>query len=930
MKKFLIIFLIIATVGFPLASAHPFTEETNPVRFSNVPAGTSEVTVYYSEGVEIDFSVLKVFDSNGDQIDNKDTKYFEGDYSLVVTTPPLTDGTYTITSKVLSKVDGHLVDDAFVFAVGDVKIDPALLETTGPSELIFFPEAGARFPGLVGQTIVLGAVIASILIWGTQRKDIIKKDLSKVESAYHSKFMSIVGFGLIIVFASNILMLTIQSLRLETSAFDALQTNFGMTWIIRMILTIILLGIWFAMERIKNLSIKKQIPLLVLSLALIGTTTMMGHGAASEQEPAIVLDYIHNLVTAVWIGGIIFFAFALLPVFSSLDEKRKEKMSLLAIPRFSIMVTIAIGVVIISGPILLWFLESNVGAITGSTYGRLIILKILIASAMVAIGGYHQFGIQRKAESNLKSGSIIVHKKLKRALRVEVGLGIALLAVVALLTNGTLPAGEVQTVEAQQISYGFSTIEFSEKAMFDIQLQPFTSGSNNLKVTATDFSGNPLPDMDGVKVKVSNPSRNISPIEIPMNPIEQVEGEISTKFQGDVTFGFSGDWQMQIEAQRTQNANEGILLNLLIKPRLSDIKAEVIEYEFPEETSPLYPVYHDGSIWISDPSAPRIWEFSINDESFTKHEFDGQASVGLAVDNAGKIWYTDIRDTKVGYINPETAESRSIKLPDIFPNNEKSIPLTLDADFNNNIWISITSKNAIIKYDQKTEEFEQFFLPTLESAPFTVLQGPDGKIWFTQLGAGQIGYIIPDTGEIREIIPDEPLETPETMIFDKDGNIWISEHNEGGSITKFNPVLETFESVSAPDPLAFPNSAVFDRYQNVWFAQHTVDKLAAYDPHNGNVIEVPIPSEQSWIQFTVSDDKNNVWFVEQKPYKLGTLKLTELPSTAVVLDEDSVVSLRYTEIASPLISAGIIATSLFFVKSIKDKRRINSLIAEED
>ena len=71
----------------------------------------------YSEAVEIDFSVLKVFDSNGEQIDNRDTKYLAGEESLVVTTPPLEDGVYTVTSKVLSKIDGHLVDYAFVFAV---------------------------------------------------------------------------------------------------------------------------------------------------------------------------------------------------------------------------------------------------------------------------------------------------------------------------------------------------------------------------------------------------------------------------------------------------------------------------------------------------------------------------------------------------------------------------------------------------------------------------------------------------------------------------------------------------------------------------------------------------------------------------------------------------------------------------------------------
>ncbi|MFB5597453.1 MAG: CopD family protein, partial [Nitrosopumilaceae archaeon] len=780
MKKFLIIFVLIATFGFPLVSAHPFTEDTNPTQFSNVLTGTTEVTVYYSEGVEIDFSALKVFDSNGDQVDNKDTRYFEGDYSLAVTTPPLTDGTYTVTSKVLSKVDGHLVDDAFVFAVGDVKIDPALLEKTGPSELIFFPEAGARFPGFVGETIVLGVVISSLLIWGTQRTDIIKDQMTKLQKIYHGKFVSLIGIGLILVFASNVLVLAMQTIRLETSAFDALQTSFGTTWIVRMIITIVLLGIWFAIEKIQSISKKTLMPLLIFSLVLIGTSTMIGHGAASEQSAPIILDYAHNLIASVWIGGIIFYGFILLPTFSNLDEWKKEHLTLLSLPKFSIMFIISLGVLIITGPTLMWFLESNVGMIVESGYGKLIIMKIIIASIMVVFGGYNMFRLQKKGEENIKKSSIKVHKKLRNSLKIEAGLGILLLGVVALLTNGTLPAGEVQTVEAQEITYGLSTVEFSEQAMFDVQLRPFTSGLNNLKVTATDFSGNPLSDMDGVKVKVSNPSRNISPIEIPMNPIDQVEGEIATKFQGDVTFGFSGDWQMQIEAQRTQNANEEVLLNLLIKPRLPDIKTEIIEYDFPEQSSPLYPIYDGkGNIWISDASAPRIWKFTIADKTFSKYEFDGQASITLEIDNDGKVWFTDIPESRIGYIDPKTEQVGIVGLDDVFPKIDRSIPLTIETDYENNIWVSIASKNSIVKYNQDTEEFEQFVLPTKDSIPFAVVQGPDGKIWFTQQGGGQIGYINPETGEIREIIPPEPLNTPETMIFDKDGNIWIAEHNEG-------------------------------------------------------------------------------------------------------------------------------------------------------
>ena len=60
--------------------------------------------------MDIDFSEVKVFDSNGEQIDNKDTSYYEeGELSLIVTTSPLEDGIYTTSVKVLSKIDGHLV-----------------------------------------------------------------------------------------------------------------------------------------------------------------------------------------------------------------------------------------------------------------------------------------------------------------------------------------------------------------------------------------------------------------------------------------------------------------------------------------------------------------------------------------------------------------------------------------------------------------------------------------------------------------------------------------------------------------------------------------------------------------------------------------------------------------------------------------------------
>ena len=923
MKKVLIILLILSSMYIPFAAAHPFTEETIPSLTSNSPTGISEVIVYFSEPVELGFSTLKVLDNNGNQIDNKDTSYYEGDDSLIVSTPPLEDGVYTVSTKVLSKIDGHLVPDAFLFAVGDAIVDPSLLGQEKPSELIFLPEAGARFPGLVGQTIVLGAVIASLIIWGTQNKQLIRKELDKVESFHHGKFMSITGIGLGLIFASNILMIAVQTIRLETSPIEAIQTSFGTTWLIRMSITVILLGIWFGLDRKKILTKKNQIPMLITMLVLIGTSSIIGHGAASGETPALVLDYIHNLVAAIWIGGIFYFVFILLPTFTQLKEPIREKMSLIVMPRFSIAFIIAVGIVIITGPTLLWFLESDVELITESVYGQLIIIKITIAAIMIGLGGFFQFRVQKNAEKNLQSGKITVHKKLKRTLKVDAALGIILLGVVALLTNGTLPAGEIQKVDAQEIVYGFKTVEFTENAKFDIEISPFTSGANAISVKVSDFDSNQLYDSDQIRVKVSNPSKNISSIEVPMS-IKKLSDPI--EHQGELTFGFSGEWQVEIEAQRTENANESIIMNLLVKPRLTNIQTQIIEYELPEDAKPLFPLY-DGkdSIWISDASSPRLWQFSLDTQEFSSYSFDGLSTVFLTQDNKGRIWFTDTPRNQIGFFDPDTKQITTKTIPKLDPVISENKPIFIQADFDGNIWITIVNKYKILKYSPELDVFEEIILSDRESLPFALTIDEDGNIWYSTSGSGEIGFIDPKNNQMTQISSEVLLQAPEALIFDDDGNLWIAEHT-GSAITKFNPVLETFERISVPDEEALPFGMTFDKYGNIWFAQHTVDNIGVYDPNNNNLIEVPVPTETSFIQFMTSDGNDNVWFVEQQANKIGTVKITEIPVIASQVQTTSNFELKYTEIASPLIALGIIATALFYVKSIHDKRRLNSLI----
>ena len=930
MKKIWLIPVLVFFLGFPLASAHPFLLDSNPAQGQSVPAGTTQIFTFYSEAVEIDFSSLKIYDANGNQIDNQDTAYNNEESSLVVTTPPLEDGVYTIASKVLSKVDGHLVQAAIIFGVGDVQIDSSLLESQEQSETTFIPESIARFPGLVGQTIVLGGVIASIAIWST-RQTRFGEQIGLIQDSFKARFSKIIGFGVIAVFASNFIMLGVQTWRLEVSPLDVIQTTFGTTWLTRMILTIIMIGIWFWIERKNKVSVKSQVPMLIVALILIATTTMMGHGASTEMAPPIILDYVHNLLSSIWIGGVIFFGFIILPAITKLDYDVRDKITASLIPRFSAMIIIALGVLIITGPTLLWFLDSNVGSLTGSTYGKLILAKIAIASAMIAFGAFYQIKFVTQTKHNLKFSG--VYKKLQKPLKFEAGLGIALLAVVALLVNSSLPAGEVQTADALQSNYGFDGTLFSENAKFDVNVVPVGIGPNKISVVVSSFDDQPLSDISDLKVKISNPQKNISPIQAEVTSTISGGDQPTTKFTAETSFGFGGVWQIELEAQRTENANESVIFDVLIKPSIDDIRTNVIEYDIPaDETAPLYPVYDGKNIWISDAQKPRLWKFSIEDEQFTPYTFNGLTTIFMDMDKNGKIWFTDTPNSKIGNFDPRTEEFEIINLPQFTLGSaftQKSIPTSIAIDHDNDVWIAVIDQSVLLEYDQTTKKFRLYNTLTPEAGPTAIEIDNSNNVWFAESLVGNLGKIDAETKEMTEFTPnDGPLAEPFALMIDKDENIWIAEHI-GPAITKFNPILESFDKVKVANPESLPFGMVLDKYDNLWAAQHVIDGLILYDPYNNRITEVAIPTEGSFTQFVTADDNGDVWFVEQRGKKIGKVSISAVPGQTTIIEEESTFEMKYVEIVAPLIAAGIIATALFYVKSIRDKRKIDSIISNE-
>ena len=115
----LCIAILIAFGAIHTSFGHAFVINSNPSQSESIARSPQQIDVFFSEPVDLRYSHLKVLDSNGKQVDKGDVRYLQNDESkLTVSIPPLKDGTYTVSTNVLSQTDGHVTDNAFVFAIG--------------------------------------------------------------------------------------------------------------------------------------------------------------------------------------------------------------------------------------------------------------------------------------------------------------------------------------------------------------------------------------------------------------------------------------------------------------------------------------------------------------------------------------------------------------------------------------------------------------------------------------------------------------------------------------------------------------------------------------------------------------------------------------------------------------------------------------------
>ena len=139
--------------------------------------------------------------------------------------------------------------------------------------------------------------------------------------------------------------------------------------------------------------------ILIFGLAMLATTTLIGHSSAVGNVIPIAIDFMHNLGASIWIGSVIYLAFVVVPKIKQapLEEHVKASVLSIIIPRFSTIPIVILGIIVITGPFLLYILETNLDLILASLYGKALIAKLVSAAVMISIGGYNQTVIYRQA-----------------------------------------------------------------------------------------------------------------------------------------------------------------------------------------------------------------------------------------------------------------------------------------------------------------------------------------------------------------------------------------------------------------------------------------------------------------------------------------------------------------------------------------------------
>lgn len=211
-----------------------------------------------------------------------------------------------------------------------------------------------------------------------------------------------------------------------------LGTGFGHAWCLHLALAVLLVALSALPERYEFPGATATLGLLVL--ASLG---WVGHAAMEEGAIGIVHrlnQAVHLAAGGIWLGGLLPLGL-LLRRATGPDGGTFQSLARTALPHFSQMGYAAVVLVALTGMVNTARLVGSFDRLIDTPYGRLLLVKLALVAAMVAVALGNRFRLLPRLLGSIDPAPPL--RALCRSVAVEQGLGLAVLAVVAVL--GTWP-----------------------------------------------------------------------------------------------------------------------------------------------------------------------------------------------------------------------------------------------------------------------------------------------------------------------------------------------------------------------------------------------------------------------------------------------------------------------------------------------------------
>ena len=543
----LVAMVCLAFLALPQAAAgHAVLTSTSPERGAQVDTAPERVTLSFNEPIEAGFGAVRVFDAEGERVDEGGLLRPGGNSEAigVALRGGLPDGSYTATYRVIS-ADSHPVSGGFVFTVGEGGAAPAasvaqLVEEgdAGPATSVAFGAVRALTYLAIG--LAVGGVIFLAAVWlpGLRAASGARQEWADASGAFARRFGRLAVGTVTLGIVTTALGIVLQGANAAGTSFwsaldptvigDVLGTRFGTIWGQRL-LDWVLLGALAAIAvagarlpvlrpaslgaaglAARRLAAPRVLAAVALLLGfLVVSPGLSGHAGSTDPEGlALASDVIHVVAMSAWLGGLAALLFVLPAATRRLEASDRTRLLAACLRRFSPLALASVAALLATGTYQSIIYLESLGDLTGSAFGRAILVKAGLVVALIGLGALNlrrnRPRLERLASEGAAPGG--PGRLLRRAVQAEVALLVVVLAVTAALTSYPPPSSEAAGPFAASTELG--------PARLEVTVDPASTGANEIHLYLFDAQdGSQWDRAKELALQLRLPYRGIGPLE---------------------------------------------------------------------------------------------------------------------------------------------------------------------------------------------------------------------------------------------------------------------------------------------------------------------------------------------------------------------------------------------------------------------------------